>query len=459
MENDEDDADSSILSRLLLVLVLTLVNAFFAMSELAVIAANKAKIKNLADEGNKRAKLVQKLKDNETRFLSTIQVGITLAGFFSSATAAVGLSDKLASVLASWNIPYAASISLVLITIVLSLFTLIFGELFPKRIALANPEKVSMAVAYPIAAVKFLATPFALFLTGACNLLAKITRLNKNDDAKVTADEIKYMVKNSVSDGTLDIEKQKMIESVLKFNDLTGTDIMTPRTNTYMIDVEDKLEDYLKELMEMKYSRIPVFKESRDNIIGILNTKELFQKIIENGNNDIDINSILRKPLFVQDKIKIDDLFEKMKIEKAQMVVLLDEFGGVSGIVTMEDVVEEVVGNIYDEFDDEVSIRKTSDTEYIIEGTTPIQEVNRETGLELDEENPDYDTISGLLITSLDRFPKTGDYLTIPMASTVFDIPIESITLTVIETNKLQIKKVKLQISYKEQEEKGEENE
>lgn len=459
MENDEDDADSSILSRLILVLVLTLVNAFFAMSEMAVIASNKTKIKTLADDGNKRAKLVQKLKDNETRFLSTIQVGITLAGFFSSATAAVGLSDKLAAILTTWNIPYSDTISLVLITIILSLFTLIFGELFPKRIALASPEKVSMAIAYPIAIVKFIATPFAVFLTGACNLLAKITHLNTNDDVKVTADEIKYMVKNSVSDGTLDVEKQKMIESVLKFNDLTGTDIMTPRTNTYMIDVEDKLEDYLKELMEMKYSRIPVFKESRDNIIGILNTKELFQKIIESGNTEIDLNGILRKPLFVQDKIKIDDLFEKMKTEKAQMVVLLDEFGGVSGIVTMEDVVEEVVGNIYDEFDDEVSIKKINDNEYIIEGTTPIQEVNRETGLELDEENPDYDTISGLLITSLDKFPKVGDYLTWTLRTTNLDLPVEVITFTVIETNKLQIKKIKLVITYKNEEEIGDKNE
>ena len=179
MENDDDDADSSIFGKLILVLVLTLINAFFAMSELAVIAANKSKIKGLAEDGNKKAKLVQKLKDNETRFLSTIQVGITLAGFFSSATAAVGLSDKLAAILKTWNMPYASTISVVIITIILSLFTLIFGELFPKRIALTNPEKVSLIVAYPITFMKIIATPFSKFLTGVCNLLAKITGLKK----------------------------------------------------------------------------------------------------------------------------------------------------------------------------------------------------------------------------------------------------------------------------------------
>lgn len=438
MENDDDDADSSMLGRIILVLALTLINAFFAMSEMAVIAANKSKIKNLADEGNKKAKLVQKLKDNETGFLSTIQVGITLAGFFSSATAAIGLSDKLSALLSSWNIPYAQTISVVFITIVLSLFTLIFGELFPKRIALANPEKVSLAVSYPITFMKILATPFSKLLTGACNLLAKITGLSRKENDKITPDEIKYMVKSGVDDGTIDIEKQKMIESVLKFNDLTGTDIMTPRTNTYMIDVEDNLEEHLKEIIEMKYSRIPVYKDSRDNIIGILNTKDLFQAIIENGKSNVELSKILRKPFFVQDMIKIDSLFEKMKKEKQQFAILLDEFGGVSGIVTMEDVVEEVVGNIYDEFDDELTIKKVSDNEYIVEGMTPIQEVNRELGLELDEENPDYDTIAGLLITSLDRFPKVNDTL-----------ELEEAIITVIEMTKLKITHVKIVIKEK----------
>ena len=445
MENDDDDADSSIFGKLILVLVLTLINAFFAMSELAVIAANKSKIKGLAEDGNKKAKLVQKLKDNETRFLSTIQVGITLAGFFSSATAAVGLSDKLAAIFRTWNMPYANTISVVIITIILSLFTLIFGELFPKRIALTNPEKVSLIVAYPITFMKIIATPFSKFLTGVCNLLAKITGLDKKGNNKVTTDEIKYIVENGVSDGTLDVEKQKMIESVLKFNDLTGTDIMTPRTNTYMIDIDDKLEDQLNEIIEMKYSRIPVFKDSRDNSIGILNTKDLFQAIIENGEEKVDLREILRKPFFVQDKIKIDTLFEKMKKEKAQFAVLLDEFGGVSGIATMEDVVEEVVGSIYDEFDDEITIKKISDKEYIVDGTTPIQEINREIGLELDEENPDYDTVAGLLITSFDRFPKVNDTL-----------DLEDATITVIEMQKLQIKFVKIVVKEKSQDEEDE---
>jgi len=442
MENNDDDADANIFPQLILVLVLTFVNAFFAMTELAVLSVNKSNIKNLADEGNKKAILVQKLNEDQTKFLSTIQVGITLAGFFSSATAAVGLSDALGAVLEGWNIPNGETIALVVITIILSLFTLIFGELFPKRIALANPDKFAMAVVYPINFLKIITTPIVKFLSGTCNLLCKITGLNKVIASKVTPDEIIYVVENGVSDGAIDEEKQKMIESVLKFEDLTATDVMTPRTSTYMIDIDDKLSDYLDDLLEQMYSRIPVYEENRDNIIGILNIKDLFKEYTKNGKEKIDIKKILRKPLFVPEKIKIDKLFEEMKNDNQQIAILLDEFSGVSGIVTMEDIVEEVVGNIRDEFDDEFGIKKIAEDEYLVEGTLPIQEINREIDLELDEENPDYDTIAGLIITNLDQFPKVGD-----------KVQIENIQLTVEEKNKLKITRVRIKIFPVEEEE------
>lgn len=435
MENNDDDADANVFPQLILVLVLTLVNAFFAMSELAVLSVNKANIKNLADDGNKKAKLVQKLNEDQTKFLSTIQVGITLAGFFSSATAAVGLSESLGALLESWNIPNGEAFAIVIITILLSLFTLIFGELFPKRIALANPDKIAMFVVYPINFLKIITTPIVKFLSGTCNLLGKITGLNKVSGDKVTPDEIIYVVEEGVSDGTIDEEKQKMIESVLKFEDLTATDVMTPRTSTYMIDIDDKFSDYIDELLEQMYSRIPVYEENRDNIIGILNIKDLFKEYAKNGKDKVDIKKILRSPLFVPEKIKIDKLFELMKKENNQIAVLLDEFSGVSGIVTMEDIVEEVVGSIKDEFDDEFGIKKISDDEYIVEGTLPIQEINREINLELDEENPDYDTIAGLIITNLDQFPKVGD-----------KVQVENLIFTVEEKNKLKITRIRIKI-------------
>ena len=442
MENNDDDADENIFPQLILVLVLTIVNAFFAMSELAVLSVNKSNIKVLAEEGNKKAKLVQKLNEDQTKFLSTIQVGITLAGFFSSATAAVGLSESLGAVLEGWKIPQGETIALVTITIILSLFTLIFGELFPKRIALANPDKIAMFVVYPINLIKVVTTPIVKFLSGTCNLLGKITGLNKVIASKVTKEEIKYVVETGVSDGIIDEERQKMIESVLKFKDLTATDVMTPRTSTFMIDIEDKLSDYIDDVFVQMYSRIPVYQENRDNIIGILHIKDLFREYSKNGKDNVDIKKILRQPLFVPEMIKIDKLFEKMKKEKNQIAILLDEFSGVSGIVTMEDIVEEVVGSIRDEYDDEFGVKKIKDDEYLVEGTLPIQEINREVGLELDEENPDYDTIAGLIITSLDQFPKAGD-----------KVQIDNVLLTVEEKNNLKITRVRIKILPVEEEE------
>ena len=444
MDQDSDDADANIFPQLILVLVLTLINAFFAMGELAVIASSKSKISLLAEEGNKKAKMVQKLNKDQTKFLSTIQVGITLAGFFSSATAAVGISDELTNVLIKIGInnEIGETISIVIITIILSLFTLIFGELFPKRIALTNPEKVAMFVAYPINIIKIIATPFVKFLSGTCNLLARICRLNKNNSDKVTTDEIKYIIDSGVEDGAIDEEKQKMMESILKFNKLTATDIMTPRISTFMIDINDRIDSNIDELMEMKYSRIPVFDDDRDKIIGVLYTKDLLQLVLSkkgeiNLNSD-DIKGILRKPLFVRERIRLNKLFSIMKKNKVQLAVLLDEFGGVSGIVTMEDIIEEVVGNIYDEYDDETSLKKINDNEYLVDGTMPIQEVNRELDLDLDEENPNYDTIAGLIITTIEGFPNLHD-----------EINIDNLTFKIEGLNKLQITKVLIRINDK----------
>lgn len=421
--SDEGDADSSnIIPQLVLILVLTLVNAFFAMAELAIISVNKTKIDLLCKEGNKKAKIVQKLSQDQTKFLSTIQVGITLAGFFSSAVAAVGISDELSVFLLKLNLPYAETISIVFVTLILSFFTLIFGELFPKRIALVFPEKISMFVAGPVNVMKIIFTPFVKLLSGTCNLLSKITGLSKKaKKEKISEEEIISIVETGVTDGTLDKEKQKMIESVLKFNDLTATDIMTPRIAVFMIDIDSDIKKFLPKLMEENYTRVPVYKDTRDKIIGVLNVKDLTKVIIEKGIDNIDLKQIIRKPLFVQNLIKINKLFQIMKNTKNQIAILLDEFGGVSGIATMEDIVEEVVGNIYDEYDDDNNITKISEVEYIVSGSTPIQEVNRELDLELEEDSPDYDTIAGLIIDKLNSFPKGKEEINIKNITIVVD--------------------------------------
>ena len=411
--NDDADADAnSLLLQIVLIVVLTLINAFFAMSEMAVISANKTKIEIYAKDGKKKALLVQKLLDNETNFLSTIQVGITLAGFFSSATAAGQMSDLFGGWLLSLNIPYAETIAVVVITLLLSVLTLIFGELLPKKIALTSPEKISMNVAGPINIVRILTIPLVKFLSGSCNLICKLIGLNKYlVEDKVSEEEIISVVEEGVEDGTLDVEKQKMIESVLKFNDLTATDIMTPRIKVFMIDIEEPLSEYLNDIFEQKFTRIPVYKETRDNIIGLIHVRDLMQAIIEKGVENVKIDKVMRKALYVRDMMKINKLFQVMKDTKNQIAILLDEFGGVSGIATMEDIVEEVVGNIYDEYDDEKNFIRLNDNQYLVNGDTPIQEVNRDLDLEFDEENNNYDTIGGLVLATLDTFPKGGEVL------------------------------------------------
>lgn len=411
--NDDADADAdSILLQIIIIAVLTIINAFFAMSEMAVISANKTKIDILAKDGNKKAKLVQKLNDNQTNFLSTIQVGITLAGFFSSATAAGSIAVLLSDWLITLNVPYAEGIAVVVITLILSFLTLIFGELLPKKIALAFPEKISLNVARTINFVRILTTPIVKVLSGTCNLIVKLIGINKYlVEEKISEEEIISVVEESVEDGTLDVEKQKMIESVLKFNDLTATDIMTPRIKVFMIDIEEPLNEYLNDIFEQKFTRIPVYKETRDNIIGWIHVRDLMQEIIEKGVENVKIDKVMRKALYVRDMMKINKLFQVMKDTKNQIAILLDEFGGVSGIATMEDIVEEVVGNIYDEYDDEKNFIRLNDNQYLVNGDTPVQEVNRDLDLEFDEENSNYDTIGGLILATLDSFPKGGEVL------------------------------------------------
>ena len=435
--NDDADADANnLILQIVLIVVLTLINAFFAMSEMAVISANKTKIEIYAKDGKKKALLVQKLLDNETNFLSTIQVGITLAGFFSSATAAGQMSDLFSGWLLSLNIPYAETIAVVVITLLLSVLTLIFGELLPKKIALTSPEKIAMNVAGPINIVRVLTIPLVKFLSGSCNLICKLIGLNKYlVEDKVSEEEIISVVEEGVEDGTLDVEKQKMIESVLKFNDLTATDIMTPRIKVFMIDVEEPLSEYLNDIFEQKFTRIPVYKETRDNIIGLIHVRDLMQAIIEKGVENVKIDKVMRKALYVRDMMKINKLFQVMKDTKNQIAILLDEFGGVSGIATMEDIVEEVVGNIYDEYDDEKNFIRLNDNQYLVNGDTPIQEVNRDLDLEFDEENNNYDTIGGLVLATLDTFPKGGEVLTFDN----IDIVVQKVKNQKIETLRITI--------------------
>ncbi len=443
--NDDSDADpDSFVPQLILIVILTLVNAFFAAAEMAIVSANKNKIKRLASEGNKKAKAVEKLCSDETKFLSTIQVGITLAGFFSSATAALTLSSDFAFVLQKVHIPYSSQIATILITIILSYFTLIFGELFPKRIALRNPEATSMRFAKTLLVIKAVFSPFVKVLSTTTNFVVKITGVEKGiEEEKISDSDIIDVVNEGREDGTVDEDKSKMIESTLKFYHLTATDLMVPRVDVFMIDIDDDLQTNLRKILAEKYTRIPVYQNDRDNIIGIINTKDLLNSCYDSSLDKIDLKSIMREAYFVHEHIDASDLLKKMKENKEQMAFLMDEFGGFSGIVTMEDLIEEIVGNILDEYDEEETpILKVDENKYIIIGNLPIHELNHELDLKLDEENNEYDTIAGLIVSKIDRIPTSKDQI---------ELDVDDIHIKVLEINGTRIRKILIEKFEKEE--------
>lgn len=398
----------NITGQLILILVLIVLNAFFAASELAILSANPIRINMLAEKGNKKAILVQKLQNNETKFLSTIQVGITLAGFFSSATAAVSLSDGMASLLNRINVPYSSEVAVVIVTLILSYFTLVFGELFPKRIALKSPEKIAMLVARPINFIRIIFRPIVFILSGSCELLVKIFRLKPNNDDKVTEDEVKALVSSAVEDGTINAKEQEMIDAVFTFNDLLVKDVMKSRIDVFMINIDDPISKIKKLIKDEQYTRVPVYKDSRDNIIGILNLKDVFLKLKSNYTIE-KLTSILRKPYFCVESMKAQKLLKDLQKSKEHCAIVIDDFGCVSGFVTMEDLIEEVIGNIFDEHDEiEESIVKLSDNHYLVDASLPIQDINKVLNINILRESEEYSTLGGYILYKLEAIPTIG---------------------------------------------------
>lgn len=435
MDNDPDV--NNIGAQILILVVLTLVNAFFACAEMAMVSVNKTKVRKLAEDGKSSAKLVLRFLDEPTKFLSTIQVAITLAGFFSSAAAATGLSKPVGQWLRDMGVPYGENISLISITLILSYFTLVFGELVPKRIALQKPEAISLFCVKPIQLISKFASPFIKLLTFSTNMVTKPFGMREgNTEEMLSREEIKSLVKEGQVHGVLDRREKEMIDSIMEFDDKMAKEIMTPRINVFAIDISDSKDDYIDELMEAKYSRIPVYEEDVDNIIGILFIKDFLREAIKQGTSNVDIRPLLREPYFVPDSKFIRDLFRELQQSKKQIAVLINEYGGFAGIVTMEDLVEEVMGDIEDEYDPELpKIVKVDADTYLVDGLVSIGELNNKLDLNLYSEY--YDTISGFLIDQIGSIPNEKDDRTIEIDHLVFKL--ESVKHKRIDKVKLYI--------------------
>ncbi|MDF2503972.1 hemolysin family protein [Clostridium sp.] len=429
------EPNGSIISQFILIAILTLINAFFAASEMAIVSLNKNKIKLLAQEGNRKAKLLEKLIEEPTKFLSTIQVGITLAGFFSSASAATGISNRFSRFLINLNIPYSEAIALVVITIGLSYITLVFGELFPKRIALQKSEAIAMFSVVPILFLSKVVNPFIKILSISTNMLVHVTGMDRDRlEEKVSKDEIKSLIETGQRQGIINETEKEMIDSIFKSENKLAKEIMTPRTEVFLIDINESVNKFLDKLLEKKYSRIPVYEGDTDNIIGILNIKDFLIEARKKGFEDVDIKSILHVPYFVYERKNINELFKELKSSRNQMSILIDEYGGFSGVVTIKDLVEEVMGNIEDEYDnDEPDIRKVDNNTYIVNGLLPLHELNEHLHLNLVSKT--YDTIGGFLISLMGRIPKKNEAKSIEYENIIFQIE---------EVKKRRIERVKI---------------
>lgn len=438
------DADpGSIILKVVLLFILTLLNAFFAMSEIAIISLNDTKIDKLAEEGHKKAKQVKKLTENSSNFLSTIQIGVTLAGFLTSATAAQSfatmLSDALAKTAVANVIPLGliSGVSTVLITLITSYFSLVLGELAPKKIAMQKPEKVSFAVVPVLLFVSKVTKPFVKILSVSTNAVVRLFGLDPNaDEEEVTEEEIRMMVDVGQEKGVIEDVQKEMINNIFEFDDIDVADIMTHRTDMACVDVEDSLADIIKLSMEEGYSRIPVYEEDPDNVVGIVYIKDLLKYIGSSLPEALHLKDVMRKAYYVPESKRCGALFAEMTEKHIQMAIVVDEYGGTAGLVTLEDIVEAIVGNIQDEYDNEdVEISKINETTFTIDGVTDLEEVEEQLGIQFPED--DYDTLGGFIISQLGFLPQDGD---------MNAVEFENIRFTVLNVEERRIGKVKVEI-------------
>ena len=423
------------LGSIIILVILILINAFFASAEIAFISLNDAKIDLLAKEEDKKAKKIQSMLKNPSKFLATIQIGVTLAGFLSSAFASDIFADKLAPMLNNWipnvSISTWKSVSIIIITIILSYFTLVFGELVPKRIAMKYYEKVSFASIGIIKTISIITAPFVKFLTFSTNIISKLFGVTGEEEDNVTEEEIRMMVDVGEEKGTIQEEEKEMINNVFEFNDKFVSEIMIPRNKIFALDIDMTIAEVIEKLsVDMRYSRIPVYDENMDNIKGIIYIKDL---LISNKNKNSKIKSLVKEAYFVSETKRVNELFQELRKDKKQIAIVLDEYGGTAGMVTMEDILEEIVGEIYDEYDKETDkFKKIDNNTFLFDASIALYDVEKFLNIEIEEE--DVDTLGGYLIKKLDRIPKDGEK---PVVET------EKVTYKIEKVKDRQIIKVK----------------
>ena len=396
-----EDPSQNLVLQFVLLLILTLLNAFFSASEMALVSLNRSRVEQKAEEGDKKFIRLLSVLENPNNFLSTIQVGITFISLLQGAS----LSASLGGVIASWfgDFVWAQTAGSVISLVFLTYISIVLGELYPKRIAMNLKENLAVISAPVIIFLGKIVSPFVWLLSASTNLLSRITPMQFDDaDEKMTRDEIEYMLSNS--EETLDAEEIEMLQGIFSLDELMAREVMVPRTDAFMIDINDDTQENIQEILKQNFSRIPVYDDDKDKIVGVLHTKRLLDAGFRDGFDNIVLRKILQEPLFVPETIFVDDLLRQLRNTQNQMAILLDEYGGVAGIVTLEDLLEEIVGEIDDETDKaEQFVREIGEHTYIVLGTMTLNEFNDY--FDVDLESDDVDTIAGYYLTGVGNIP------------------------------------------------------
>ncbi|MBN9393243.1 MAG: HlyC/CorC family transporter [Chloroflexi bacterium] len=450
----------------LILIFLILVNAFFAASELAIVSSRKSRIKQMAEDGSRRARSVLRLSENPSRFLATIQIGVTLASFFASAFGAVSLSNALESFFKgiSFLAPAAGTLSFIIVTILIAFVTLLIGELVPKTLAVGAAEQIALLVARPIEILAKVAAPLVAFLTGATNLIVRMLGgKQKAGTASVSQEEIVSMVVTGQEEGVFQPQQEELIRSVFDFSEKRVREVMVPRPDMVMLDATLTLQEAMPEILETDYSRYPLFTDNRETITGVVFSKDIL-RAFATGTTQRKLAELARPPFFVPESKHVSELFADLQKSRNHLALVVDEYGSVSGLVTLEDLLEEIVGEIQDEFDHEESpIVKIRENEYLLNGRTSLFDLSQELeqDLSLNEAGArlEVDTIAGLVMAELKHIPEQGETVRLPVEREVVEdvdeeyrqglakLP-EAVLLTVEKMDGLRIEQVRLKIEY-----------
>jgi len=438
--------------QLLVIILLIMLNAFFAATEIAFISLNDAKIEKQAEDGDIKAKKIKTMLTNPSKFLATIQIGITFAGFLSSAFAADSFADDLAPIFYSWipaiSIATWRTIAIIVVTIILSYFSLVFGELVPKRIAMKNSEKLAYGTIGIVKFISVITAPFVKLLTVSTNVVSKIFGVTETDEETVTEEEIRMMVDVGQEKGAIDESEKEMINNIFEFDDKAVSEIMVPRMDVYALDANTTIASFLEGLPEdFIYSRIPIYDDNIDNIVGVVYLKDV---VLQNRNGQTKLKTIAKEAYMIPETNLINEVFEDLRKNHKQIAIVVDEYGGTSGIVTMEDILEEIVGEIYDEYDVvNKEYKKINGNTYMLSGSMAIFDVEDLLDITINQE--DFDTLSGYLVDYMGKVPEASDKGT--------ELDIDNVTYTIVEVKNKHIAKIKAVVHEKKQEENDSEDE